>query len=363
VIHTDTVVIGAGPVGLFQVFQLGLLGMSTQVIDVLPEAGGQCVALYPDKPIYDVPGVPRCTGRELTDLLLAQARPFLAPDAQGQSPLHLGHQVSELNALTDGGFEVRTLQGLQLRCRAVFVAAGAGAFVPRLINVAGLNDLLHPPANVHHHWPLNEPCAGAGQAVVVAGGGEEAVLTVLDLLTRAPADAPASLTLLHRREQFQVEAHLQEALQTHIDRGRLKLALGMPTAAELDSNPAGQPALRALTLLGNDSQEHRLPLDVLLVRQGLSPKLGPLTQWGLALERKQVSVSPCAFESSVPGVFAVGDINTYPGKKRLLLCGFHEATLAAHAALARLHPEAPQHLQYTTTSALLRQRLGVSTAS
>ncbi|WP_366526657.1 NAD(P)/FAD-dependent oxidoreductase [Aquabacterium sp.] len=354
VIDTDTIVIGAGPVGLFQAFQLGLLGLNTHVIDALPEAGGQCVALYPDKPIYDVPGVPVCTGRELAQLLLTQARPFLPRDpASGQiSNLHLNDQVASIQPLADGGFEIATRQGLQFRCRAVFVAAGAGAFVPRTLNVAALDGA----ANVHYHLPEALTAAPwVGQHLVIAGGGEEALSTVATLMNSpAPAQA-ASLTLLHRRDQFQAEPELEARVRAWIAQGLVKLALGLPSGADLQDG-----RVTALQVLGADGTTHALPLDHLLIRLGLSPKLGPLVDWGFQLDRKQVSVSPDSFQSSVNGIYAVGDINTYPGKKRLLLCGFHEATLAAHHAAAQLKPDQPQHLQYTTTSTLLHQRLGLA---
>jgi thioredoxin reductase (NADPH) len=357
VIDTDTIVIGAGPVGLFQVFQLGLLGLDAHVIDALPEAGGQCVALYPDKPIYDVPGVPVCTGRELAQLLLKQARPFLPLDeARGRiAKLHLNDQVASISPQTDGGFEIGTRQGLRFRCRAVFVAAGAGAFVPRGLNVAALEGA----ANVHHHLPetparVSSPWAG--RHLVIAGGGEEALSAVASVMTAPPEARPARLTLLHRRDQFQAEPALEAQVRAWIAQGVVKLALGLPSGADVDKDGT----VTALQILGADGATHALPLDHLLVRLGLSPKLGPLLDWGLQLDRKQVSVAPDSFQSSASGIYAVGDINTYPGKKRLLLCGFHEATLAAHHALAALRPDQPQHLQYTTTSALLHQRLGVA---
>jgi thioredoxin reductase (NADPH) len=353
-IDTDSVVIGAGPVGLFQVFQLGLLGLEAHVIDVLPQAGGQCVALYPDKPIYDIPGVPMCTGRGLSAQLREQARPFLrsAPDGKKGVNLHLKQLVSSLEHLPDGRYQIETHQGLILRCRAVFVAAGAGAFVPKTLPLPKLEG----SQQLHYH--LDEVHEGrlpwSGQHLVVVGGGDEALSAILSLSSTEGSDAPSRLTLVHRRAQFQADSALACDVQALIDQGRIDLVVGMPTDVELLDG-----RLLTLLLLGPDGQTHRLALDHLLVRQGMSPKLGALTQWGLALERKQISVSPATFESSLPGVYAVGDINTYPGKKRLLLCGFHEATLAAHHAAAQLNPEAPQHLLYTTTSPLLHERLGV----
>lgn len=362
---TDAVVIGAGPVGLFQVFQLGLLGLRAHVIDVLPEPGGQCAALYPDKPIYDIPGVPRCTGRELTHLLLTQAQPFLqpadsatadagAPGAQSSpyANVHLGQQVSELARAEDGHWLVTSDRGRKWRARTVFVAAGAGAFVPRSLNLPGLQDA----ANVHFHVPETGALPWSGQHVVVAGGGDEALSAVRSLAEEVdPARRPARLTLLHRRDVFQAEPDLEAAVRALIAQGRVALCVGMPTEAH-----ATAAALEALTILTPEASPVRLALDHLLIRQGMSPKLGPLTAWGMALERKQVVVNTATFETSLPQVYAVGDINTYAGKKRLLLCGFHEATMAAHAAAAALNPGAPQHLLYTTTSPLLRERLGVA---
>lgn len=351
-VDTDAVVIGAGPVGLFQVFQLGLLGLKAHLIDVLPEVGGQCVALYPDKPIYDVPGVPLCTGRELAQQLLTQARPFLPldPISCRCEHIHLGHLVSQLQTEADGRFALETDQGLRLRTRAVFVAAGAGAFVPRTLNLPALDGVV----NVHYHLDDVTVAALAGQHVVISGGGDEALGAVLTLAALPVERRPKALTLLHRRDQFQAEPALDGQVRALLASQQVRLVVGMPTDAVVQGG-----RLTMLNVLGPDSLAREVPLDHLLVRQGMSPKLGPLSQWGMSLERKQVSVSAATFESSTPGVYAVGDINTYPGKKRLLLCGFHEATLAAHAAAAALNPEAPQHLLYTTTSPLLHQRLGV----
>jgi thioredoxin reductase (NADPH) len=366
-IDTDAVIIGAGPVGLFQLFQLGLLGVKAEVIDVLPEPGGQCVALYPDKPIYDIPGVPLCTGRELTQLLLTQARPFLRVDDNAITPparprnLHLGHLVAELRQRPEGGFEITTDRGLTLRARAVFVAAGAGAFVPKTLNLPHID----AADNVHHHLADEHATPPwAGQHLVIWGGGDEALSAALALATEADASRkPSRLTLLHRRDQYQADAVLEGQIRALIAEGRIEAATGLPTGTLVNSTltqPAQSARLTGLQLLGADNNASDFTFDHLMIRLGMSPKLGPLSNWGLALERKQVSVSSASFESSVQSIHAVGDINTYPGKKRLLLCGFHEATLAAHHAAAALNPDAPQHLLYTTTSPLLHQRLGVT---
>jgi thioredoxin reductase (NADPH) len=229
--------------------------------------------------------------------------------------------------------------------------------VPKALAIPGL-EAAQAPSNLHHHLPEHGMAAPwAGQHLVVAGGGDEALQTVLDLAQADDTQRPARLTLLHRRDQFQAEASLEASVRALIAAGQVHLALGVPQGCEMHTSDA-QNQLNALTLATANGPE-TLALDHLLVRLGMSPKLGPLSDWGLALERKQVSVNPATFESSVPGMYAVGDINTYAGKKRLLLCGFHEATLAAHAASLALNPEAPQHLLYTTTSPLLHQRLGL----
>ncbi len=380
--QTDALIIGAGPVGLFQAFQLGLLGLKVEVVDVLPQAGGQCMALYPDKPIYDVPGVPRCTGRELTSLLLQQASPFLPLDAAtGQrAHLHLGQQVESLSQV-DGGWQVGTSAGWTCHARSVVLAAGAGAFVPRGLGLAELDCAKNLSHNLPDEWHANPIGTGAeaaaslvathgatpiatpawaGQHLVIAGGGDEALAAVLHVAQAEPAQRPARITLLHRRDAFQAEPEAEAAVRALITSGAVQLVLGVPQGACLSKQPDGHGMhIEALQLLGADGQAFELPLDHLLVRLGLSPKLGPLTQWGLDLERKQVRVDTASFASSLPGVHAVGDINTYPGKKRLLLCGFHEATLAAHAIATALNPDAPPHLLYTTTSPVLHQRLGV----
>ncbi len=352
VIETDVLVIGAGPAGLFQAFQLGLLGLRVDVIDALTEAGGQCNALYADKPIYDIPGIPVCTGRELTERLLAQARPFT------DGRLHLGWVINALSGSVADGFALGSVSALDahatgpsFRAKAVVVATGAGAFLPRSINLPGLNGL----AQVHHHLSDAAWATWAGQDLVVAGGGDEALMAAEQLLALPPAQAPRRITLLHRRAQFQAEPERVTQAETWLAEGRLHLAVGLPTAVRSQDG-----CITALDLMGTDSQTTTLPCPHLLIQLGLSPKLGPLADWGLTLTRKQVQVDPGTFESSVPGVHAVGDAISYPGKQRLILCSFHEATLAAHAMSRRLQADHPSHLLYTTTSPLLHRRLGVA---
>ena len=338
-IDTDAVVIGAGPAGLFQAFQLGLQGLSIHIVDALPHAGGQCVQLYGDKPIYDVPGIPVCTGRELAALLLQQLAPI-------QPQWHLGTQVQALEALADGRFLLSTSAGAQLRTRSVFIAAGVGAFVPRTLKIEGLE--AHLGSQLHYH-PADVDVA-QGQQIVIHGGDEDAVAAVLRCAETQPT---ARITLLHRRDVFQAAPDLLARLQALRDSGRIEVVAAQINAIEED---AGR--LTALQLTDPQGAPQRLALDQLWVYLGISPKLGPIADWGLALERKQLLVDTATFVTSQPGIYAVGDINHYAGKRRLILCAFHEATLAAFAAAEWLSG-AKVLLQYTTTSARLHSILGV----
>ena len=342
-IETDALVIGAGPAGLWQVFQLGLQGIRAHVVDALPHVGGQLAELYPDKPIYDIPGLPVCTGRELVQRLTQQIEPF-APT------LHLAQVVGALQRCDDGRWSVQAGASLHLIARTVFIAAGVGAFQPKRLRLDGIEDF--EPAQVHHR--LDDPEALAGRSVIVHGGDDLAIDWVLRLLD-APRP-PAQLALLHRREVLQSDDGAALArVHAAIGDGRIELIVGQPTALVRDG-----ARLQALKLLRPDGSPRVLALDHLLVALGLSPRLGPIADWGLAMERKQLVVDPETFATAETGLFAVGDINTYPGKKKLILCGFHEATLAAFAAAALLRPAEAIPLQYTTTSPRLHKLLGVS---
>ena len=359
-INTDVVIVGAGPVGLYQAFAAGLLGLTVEVLDVLPHAGGQCATLYADKPIYDVPGLPCCTGRELTQRLLDQALPFLGKDRQH---LHLGHLVSDLRASeTPQQWVLQTDHGLQLQTKAVVLACGVGAFLPRTLALPGLAQA----RNVHHHLPadLNLQVATPnwrGQHVVVYGGDDEALEAVLALDALGPALRPARITLLHRRATLGAAPQLQARLNAKVATGHIALEVGLPQSVLAEVGSAGQPsvAIAGLELLGADGLGRECRFDQLLIQLGLSPKLGPIQDWGLAMSKKQIGVRADSCETSLSGIHAVGDLNHYEGKKRLLVCGFHEATMAAHAIAARIAPSDTPVLHYTTTSALLHQRLGV----
>lgn len=345
-IDTDVVVIGAGPAGLFTVFELGLLELRAELVDALPHLGGQCAELYADKPLYDIPALAHCTGRELVQRLEQQMAPF----RPGQ---HLGQLVTTLLPRDDGRFDVATDRGTAFIARAVVIAAGVGAFQPRRLALAGLER--HQGTQSFEHDPPVE--AYEGKHVIVSGGGVPAVVTALGALA---ADA-ASVTLLHRRDTLEADdadaddTPMLDAFHAKRDAGSIGYVAGVPTA--LIERDDGR--LTGLKIAARDGRDLELLCDVLVTRQGWSPKLGPLTQFGLALEKKQLVVDPARFETSVPGIHAVGDIVSYPGKRKLIVSGFHEATLAAYAIASRVKPERAEPTLYTTTSPLLHKLLGV----
>ena len=334
----DTVIIGAGPVGLFQVFELGLLGLDAHVVDSVPHVGGQCAELYPDKPIYDIPAVPVCSGRELIERLQQQIRPF-APR------FHLGHTVTALERMANGRFGLRTSGGLAFDAGAVIVAGGLGAFAPRTLDLPEAAPLVGRTL----HYKFAQPALFDGQDIVVAGGGDAALDWALALVDRV-----RSLVLVHRSSSFRAAPASVARMQALCDEGRMQLCEGDIVGLETADGVLAQVRVRT-----RSGMVQRIGAAHLLVCWGLHPALGPIADWGLALERQQLVVDPSTFQTSTPGVFAVGDINTYPGKKKLILSGFHETALCAFAVHAHLHPGDRANLQYTTTSPALQRRLGV----
>lgn len=343
-IETDALIVGAGPVGLFQIFELGLLGLNAHVVDALPEPGGQCIELYPNKPIYDIPAVPSCTGRELIDRLMEQARPF-------DPVFHLGQEVRTVEPRAEGGFVATTSAGLMFHARTVIIAGGVGAFQPRPLRVKGAER--HEGRSIHYR--VTDPADFADRHVAVLGGGDSA----LDWANHFAQDGPhqaASVVLIHRRDGFRAAPASVARMRELCEAMKMQFLVGQVTGYE-----EADGRLSGVKVTGSDGVTRVVPLDMLLVFFGLSPKLGPIADWGLALERKQVVVDTEKFETSIPGIFAVGDINTYPGKKKLILCGFHEAALAAFGATSYVFPGKAIHLQYTTTSPKLHKALGVET--
>jgi thioredoxin reductase (NADPH) len=338
-IETDAVIIGAGPVGLFQVFELGLLEIKAHVIDSLPEIGGQCIELYPDKPIYDIPAIPVCTGRELVRNLLKQIEPF-------KPQFHLNQEVSTLEKRADGRFLIRTSQEQQFLSKAIFVAAGVGAFQPRTLNLDGIEAFVDKQV----FYRVRNPEQFAGKRMVICGGGDSALDWALHF-----ADQAANVTLIHRRDEFKAAPQSVAKMRALCAAGKMRLIIGQITGIQSSADK-----LTEIAVTNIDGEVQSIALDTLLLFYGLSPKLGPIADWGLDIDRKQITVDTACFQTSTPGIYAVGDINIYPGKKKLILSGFHEAALAAFAAAAYLAPEKQIQLQYTTTSPKLHKALGVS---
>jgi len=338
-INAEAVIIGAGPCGLFQVFELGLLGISAHVVDSLQHPGGQCAELYPDKPIYDIPALPVCGAQELIDRLLQQIKPFKAQ-------LHLGQEVVEFARRENGRFHLATAAGVSFDAGAVVIAAGLGSFQPRRIGIEGAEAFEGSAIQ----YRIKNAAELAGKHLVIFGGGDSALDWTLELLPRA-----ASLALVHRRREFRAAPASVARMQQEVAAGRMRLFEALP-----HSLIAADGRLRGVNVRAPDGAIHALPAERLLVFFGLHPKLGPIAEWGLALEKKALTVDTEKFQTSVPGVFAIGDINTYPGKKKLILSGFHEAALTAFAIQHHLYPQKKQFLQYTTTSPVMHQRLGVT---
>ncbi|MBE2262095.1 MAG: NAD(P)/FAD-dependent oxidoreductase [Burkholderiaceae bacterium] len=341
-IETDAVIVGAGPVGLFQVFELGLLEIKAHVIDSLAYPGGQPVELYPDKPIYDIPAIPVCTGQELTDALLKQIEPFGAT-------FHLGQEVTTVQKQDDGRFYVETSKGTRFLTKTIFIAAGVGAFQPRLLKVDGLEKF----EGSQLFYRVKNPAAFAGKNLVIVGGGDSALDWALNFAAEGPNKAE-SVILVHRRDGFKAAPASVAKMKELCDQYQMQFIIGQVTGYEEKDGK-----LTGAKVTGADGVTRVVPLDVLLVFFGLSPKLGPIAEWGLEIERKQLVVDTEKFSTSVPGIFAVGDINIYPGKKKLILSGFHECALAAFGAMPIISPEKKVFLQYTTTSPKLHKVLGV----
>jgi len=341
-IETDAVIVGAGPVGLFQVFELGLLEIKAHVIDALAYPGGQPVELYPDKPIYDIPAIPVCTGQELTDSLLKQIAPFGAT-------FHLGQEVTTVEQQEDGRFFVSTSRGTRLLTKTLFIAAGVGAFQPRLLKVDGLERF----DDSQLFYRVKNPADFAGKNLVIVGGGDSAIDWALNFAVDGPNKAE-SVILIHRRDGFKAAPANVAKMRELCEQLEMQFIVGQITGYEEKDG-----RLSGVKVTGSDAVTRVVPLDVLLVFFGLSPKLGPIADWGLEIERKQLVVDTEKFSTSIPGIFAVGDINTYPGKKKLILCGFHECALAAFGAMPIIFPDKKVFLQYTTTSPKLHKVLGV----
>jgi thioredoxin reductase (NADPH) len=340
VIQTDVVIVGAGPCGLFQVFELGLLGLKAELVDSIRQPGGQCTELYPDKPIYDIPAIPVCSGEELTEALLKQIKPF-------DCGMHLGEEVMVVNRNDDDSFHIATSAGTEFQAKAVVIAGGVGSFQPRQLRVPGAEEY----AATTLHYRVKDPSQFAGKKLAILGGGDSALDWVLEL-----AGIAEHITLVHRRDEYR-------AVPASVDKMRKLAADGSMDVIE-NAKASGidgkDGTISSITVQPKEGEAVNVAVDHVLVFFGLAPKLGPIAEWGLDINRKTINVDTEKFETSEPGIYAIGDISFYPGKKKLILCGFHEAALAAFAIKQRIEPDKKVHLQYTTTSPIMHERLGVS---
>jgi len=339
VINTDVVIVGAGPCGLFQVFELGLLGLKSEIVDSIRQAGGQCTELYPDKPIYDIPAIPVCTGDELTEALLQQIKPF-------NCGMHLGEEVQVVRRNDDDTFFVETGGGTQFTAKAVVVAGGVGSFQPRAIRVPNVEEFEGRTL----HYRVRDPQQFAGKKLVILGGGDSALDWVLELV-----DIAERITLVHRRDEYRAVPDSVAKMEKLVADGRMDEIRSAKAAGLNGEN--GQ--VTSVIIQPKEGEAREVSADHVLVFFGLAPKLGPIADWGLDINRKTINVDTEKFETSEPGIYAVGDINFYPGKKKLILCGFHEAALAAFAIKQRIEPDKKVHVQYTTTSPIMHERLGI----
>jgi thioredoxin reductase (NADPH) len=338
-IQTDAVIVGAGPCGIFQIFELGLLGIHAHIIDSLKHPGGQCSELYPEKPIYDIPALPVCGAQELIDRLLEQTKPFNAQ-------YHLGQEVTELEVLEDRTFLLRTSVDTRFHTKTVIIAGGLGSFQPRRLGVEGSE----PFEGRHIRYKVKSAADFVGKRLVIFGGGDSALDWTLEFAGKA-----RSLTLVHRRAEFRAAPASVAKMRDLVSTGSMRHIEG--TAHSVMSNGHEFMGVRVKCA---DGSHQDLEADYVLAFFGLSPKLGPIAQWGLAIDKRAVHVDTEKFQTNIPGVFAVGDVNTYPGKKKLILSGFHEAALAAFAVAAHINPAKKIPLQYTTTSPIMDKRLGVA---
>jgi thioredoxin reductase (NADPH) len=338
-IQADVVIVGAGPCGLFQIFELGLLGIHAHIVDSLKHPGGQCSELYPEKPIYDIPALPICGAQELVDRLLQQIKPFNAQ-------FHMGEEVVELKPLEDRTFLLRTSLDTRFHARCVIIAGGLGSFQPRRLGVEGSDAF----EGTHVHYKVKSAAEFTDKRLIIFGGGDSALDWTLEFAGKA-----RSVTLVHRRPEFRAAPASVAKMRDLARSGSLRYV-----EAIAQSVMSEDAKFQGVRVKKTDGQIDELHADHVLAFFGLHPKLGPIGEWGLQIDKRAIAVDTEKFQTNIPGVFAVGDINAYPGKKKLILSGFHEAALAAFAVAAHLNPAKKIPLQYTTTSPIMQKRLGVA---
>ncbi len=327
-IKTDILIIGAGPTGLFAVFEAGLLQLKCHLIDALPQAGGQCAEIYPKKPIYDIPGFPEVLAGDLVSNLMEQIRPF-------QPGFTLGERAETIEKQPDGSFIVTTNKGTKHHAPIVAIAGGLGSFEPR----KPLLDNLSKYEDNGVAYMIKDPEVYRNKKVVIAGGGDSALDWSIFL-----ADVASEVTLVHRRNEFRGALDSVEKVRHLKNQGKINLI----TPAEIVSLQ-GDGTLEAVEIEKTGGEKIVLPVDDYIPLFGLSPKLGPIGDWGLEIEKNAIKVdNTLDYQTNIPGIYAIGDVNTYPGKLKLILCGFHEATLMCQSAYQRIYPEKRYVMKYTT---------------
>ena len=326
--NTDIVIIGAGPTGLFAVFECGMVRLKCHVIDALDAAGGQCTALYPEKPIYDIPGYPQILAADLIKNLEAQAAPF-------HPVYHLGQSVTKISG-ESGAWVLETSKGVKIGAKAIIIAAGCGAFGPNRPPLDGIE--VYEGKSVFYYVKSREDYRG--KRIVIAGGGDSALDWAISL-----HDIADKIYMVHRRDKFRGAPQSVARLKQLADAGKIELVVPYQLAGLSGQN--GQ--LTAVTVATMDGQKRDLPADILLPFFGLSMELGPIAEWGLNLDHNHIAVDPTSCASNRPGIFAIGDIAKYPGKLKLILTGFAEGALAAHAAYKIINPNQELHFEYSTT--------------
>jgi thioredoxin reductase (NADPH) len=339
-IKTDVLIIGAGPCGLFAVFELGLLDMKAHLVDILDKIGGQCAELYPEKPIYDIPGIPMCTAQGLVDSLMTQIKPFGAQ-------FHLQEMVETIEKIGDPLFRVKTDGGNEFEAKVVVIAAGGGSFQPKRPPIPGIEAFEEKSV----FYSVRKMEQFRGKRLLIVGGGDSALDWTLNL-----APIASHLTLLHRRDQFRAAPDSVNKMMALVGEGKIDFVLGQVTSLEGEGGRIAKAIVKR-----NDNSEFHIACDALLPFFGLTMKLGPVANWGIDLKDGElIPVETASFETNVPGIFAIGDINWYPGKLKLILSGFHEGALMAQKAHRYCFPGKRLVFQYTTSSSSLQRKLGVS---
>src|SRR5699024_264749 len=316
--------VGAGPVGLFQVFELGLLGLKAELVDSLPQVGGQCAELYPEKPIYDIPAWPVIGAQELIDKLMQQIKPFNAG-------IHLGQRVEKFEKREDGRFTVVTSAGTEFDAGTVIIAAGLGAFQARKLRAKGIDEITSDQI----HYKVTNRERLRDKRLLILGGGDSALDWCMDL-----ADIASSVELIHRRHEYRGAAASVEKVRALAGEGKVRERQGIVTQVN-----SKEGRFVSFDMVDLERNKFTVEGDEVLVFWGLAPDLGPIADWGLELEKKQIPVDTEKFQTSIEGVFAIGDVNTYPGKKKFILSGFHESALAAFGVQKYIYPDARQFVQ------------------